>query len=224
MSTQNIFASRLGILLLFVLLILVISYSFAWEPLSRNYVATDEVCSYCHVKWEYLHTARMSYTKPHPPEPDADQVHARCVDCHLPEGLWNTTYLYTHILSITDLFGHFREREAERAGNWIPLSAARAYRVRDMLQAYDSATCRSCHVEAETIPESIRGQTAHKDAMANGETCIECHSNLVHRFVEVRLTGSDDAGDGDMEGADEFDEFDEFEDDTEASDDGLEVL
>jgi hypothetical protein len=40
----------------------------------------------------------------------------RCVNCHLPEGWWNATYAYTHFASMTDLFGHFRDRDAEKAG------------------------------------------------------------------------------------------------------------
>jgi nitrate/TMAO reductase-like tetraheme cytochrome c subunit len=183
---------------------------------TRNYVAADNICMYCHVPWEYLHSARMSFSKTHPPELKEDQTPAHCVDCHLPKGLINTTYAYTHYASVTDLFGHFRDREDERAGDWIPLSAARAYRVRDRLMEYDSKTCRTCHVMEEIVPDSIRGQTAHKDAVANGETCIECHSNLVHRFVEIRLveTAADEegGGGGGGEAVDEFDEFGETPD------------
>jgi len=196
-----------------IVILLVGGAGFAWEPVSRANVATDAVCGWCHVEREYNHDTRMSFTRIHPPaerlekgvpERLKDRVPARCVDCHLPEGFVNTFYLYTHLVSITDLFGHFRDREGERSGDWIPLSAARAYRVRDKLLMHDSATCRSCHIEAEIVPESVRGQNAHKDAPANHETCIECHANLVHRFVEVReMTAAAEEAEGD----DEFDEF-----------------
>lgn len=202
--------SRLPRIALAVAVIILIGAGFAWEPVSRVYVATDAVCGWCHVEREYNHDARMSFTRAHPEQPEGDAGPARCVDCHLPDGFINSFYLYTHLVSITDLFGHFRDREGERSGDWIPLSAARAYRVRDKLLMHDSATCRSCHIETEIVPESVRGQNAHKDALANHETCIECHSNLVHRFVEVLATtaAADEAEGGEeAEGIDEFDEF-----------------
>ena len=187
--------SRRWLIIISVVLILLVGSGFAFEPITRHYVTTDTICIYCHIQREYLHTSRMSYTSIHPPQKrlDAgvperlkDRVPAHCADCHLPHGLIATAYAYTHYLSITDLFGYFRDRQGERAGDWIPLSAARAYRVRTRLQEYDSITCRSCHIMEEIVPESNRGKTAHKDAITNGESCIECHTNLVHRYVEVR--------------------------------------
>ena len=203
-----------------ILAVLFLIWLFAFEPITRNYLATDSICSNCHVQREYRHTARMSYTSIHPPaeriekgvtERLRDRVPARCVDCHLPPGLIASMFAYTHYVSVTDLFGHFRDRQGERAGEWIPLSAARAYRVRHRLQEYDSATCRSCHIMEEIVPESVRGQNAHKDAVANGETCIDCHANLVHRFVEIRVAEveTEESGDDTGEGVDEFDEFDD---------------
>lgn len=165
------------------------AWCFAYEPVTRNFLATESVCTYCHLKTEYLHSVRMSYSHPHPAEPKANEKPAQCVDCHLPTGFWATTFAYTHFASITDLFGQFRDRTGERSGDWIPLSAARAYRVRDRLFEYDSVTCRTCHIEAEIVPKRERGKKAHADALENRDTCIECHTNLVHRFVEVREAG-----------------------------------
>jgi nitrate/TMAO reductase-like tetraheme cytochrome c subunit len=169
-----------------VVALALVGWCLAYEPVTRNFVAADPVCSYCHLQREYRATARMSFSKPHPVEPKQGTEPARCVECHLPEGFWAATFAYTHFASATDLYGHFRDRPAERAGDWIPLSAARANRVRDRLFEHDSVTCRSCHIEAEIKPKRPRGQKAHADALKNKETCIECHANLVHRFVEVR--------------------------------------
>ncbi len=163
-----------------------IGWLFAYEPVTRNLVATEFVCSYCHLEREYVPTARLSFSKPHPATLEAGEEEARCVDCHLPEGFWATTFAYTHFASATDLFGHFRDRASERAGDWIPPSAARAHRMRDRLFEYDSVTCRSCHIESEIKPKRKRGQRAHAKALENKETCVECHDNLVHRYVEVR--------------------------------------
>ena len=181
--------SRRGVIIIGgVVAVALVGWCFAYEPVTRNFFAQDAVCGYCHLEREYLHTARMSFTRQHPVESKADDRIARCVDCHLPEGFWATTFAYTHVASITDLFGHFRDRDSERAGDWIPLSAARAYRVRNRLFEYDSATCRTCHIEAEIKPKRDRGKKAHEDALRDKDTCIECHTNEVHRFVEVRET------------------------------------
>ena len=221
MITDRLISRRGLIIVISIIAALSISLYLGFEPVTRHYLATDEVCGYCHVEREYLHTVRMSYTSIHPPaerieagvpEQLRDRVPAHCVDCHLPPGFVNTAFTYTHYLSITDLFGHFRDREGERAGDWIPLSAARSYRVRNRLQEYDSATCRTCHIMEEIVPETTRGKTAHKDAVANDETCIECHTNLVHRFVDVRVAEEVEAEA--EEAVDEFGEepVDEFED------------
>ena len=196
-----------------IIIAMCIGVRLVFEPVTRQYAATDNACIYCHLRREYLHTARMSFTGIHPPQERLEagvperlkaRVPAKCVDCHLPHGFIASAYLYTHYLSITDLFGHFRDRQGERAGDWIPLSAARAYRVRERLQEYDSVTCRSCHIMEEIVPKSNRGKTAHKDAVTNGETCIECHTNLVHRYVEVRVAEAKESGGEEAAPADEF--------------------
>ena len=182
------FGSRVALISAFAVAILLIGWLFAYQPVTRNLVAAESVCTYCHLEREYTPGVRLSFSKPHPATPKEGEEQARCVDCHLPEGWWNATYTYTHIASVTDLFGHFRDRDAERAGEWIPPAAARAYRVRDRLFEYDSATCRTCHVESEIKPKRKRGQRAHAKALKNKDTCVECHDNLAHRYVELRET------------------------------------
>jgi nitrate/TMAO reductase-like tetraheme cytochrome c subunit len=58
--------------------------------------------------------------------------------------------------------------------------------MRDRLFESDSVTCRSCHIESEIKPKRKRGQKAHAKALENKDTCIECHDNLVHRYIDVR--------------------------------------
>ena len=186
MRISELVGRRLAFVSAVVVLVVVAGFFLAFEPVTRNLVASEPVCSYCHLAREYVPTARLSYSKPHPVKLESGKREARCVDCHLPEGLIATTFAYTHFISMTDLFGRFRDREAERAGEWIPMSAARAYRVRDRLFEYDSETCRTCHVESEIKTKRKRGQKAHALALKNRETCIECHDNLVHRYIELR--------------------------------------
>jgi cytochrome c-type protein NapC len=181
-----LFSNRLVIIATVAFVVVVVGWLFAYEPVTRYVLSTDGLCAYCHVEQEYDPSVRLSRSRPHAETPKGGQ--APCVDCHLPEGFWPTTYAYTHYASMTDLFGHFRDRAGERAGEWIPSSAARAYRVRDQLFESDSAPCRTCHIESEIKPKRSRGKKAHKKALADRTTCIECHTNLVHRQVELRKT------------------------------------
>lgn len=212
-----------------ILVVLLIGWCFAYEPVTRNIVAQDDVCTYCHLEREYQHTARMSFSMQHPVEPKAGDRIASCVDCHLPKGFWATTFAYTHFASATDLYGHFRDREGERAGDWIPFSAARAYRVRDRLMEYDSETCRTCHIEEEIKPKEPRGQKAHEDALRDNDTCVKCHANVAHRYVDVRetkvaTTEGDEGMEDDMDEGMEDDMDEGMEDDMDEGSEELEVL
>ncbi len=171
-----------------IVVVPVIFLVLGFEPVTRDFVAQDDVCTYCHVDREYRAEVRLSYSKHHPlstTEGYADKQ-AVCVECHLPTGFINAVYAYTHLASFTDLFGHFRHRTAERAGSWLPPRQAAAYRVRDRLFEYDSSTCRLCHIEEEIKPKRERGKNAHKKALEDKQTCIECHYNEKHRAVDVR--------------------------------------
>jgi len=167
---------------------LLIVWIFAYEPVTRNVLAQDGVCTYCHLEWEYTPHAKRAATRPHQQVAGDKQSQATCVQCHLPEGWWNTTYAYLHGLSFTDLFGHFRDYDAESAGKWIPPRAAMAYRVRDRMFETDGAVCRTCHIEDQIKFTRDRGVNAHKLALKEQKTCIECHNNLVHRQIDVRKT------------------------------------
>ena len=163
----------------------------AFQPVTRNVIAQQGVCTYCHVVREYVADARLSYSVPHPPPREgkpSEEAQARCVDCHLPEGVVGTVFAYTHFASLTDLFGRFRDRNAERAAEWIPAREAAANRVRTEMQASDSVTCRGCHIESEIKPRRERGKNAHEKALKDKQTCIECHTNEKHAFSPVPET------------------------------------
>lgn len=178
------FLTRRNLTIAGVILVVFVGWNLAFEPVTRNLVATDAVCSYCHLEWEFSPETRLSATRPHPATPDGGQ--ARCADCHLPDGYWNAANAYFHFVSLTDLFGRFRDIDGERVGTWTPFRAKTAYRVRDRLLESDSVTCRTCHIESEIKPERARGVNAHKLALEENKTCIACHYNLVHRSVDLR--------------------------------------
>ena len=171
--------------------VVVIGFLAAFQPITRNVVFRDAICLGCHQGAEYVPNATplgdtdRAVTVPHPATPDGGQ--AWCIECHLPPGLLESTYAYTHVLSRTDLFGHWHDWEKERQGAWLALTARRAYRVRDRMLESDSSSCRTCHIEAEIKPKRKRGQKEHANALKDKETCIVCHNNVVHRPVPERV-------------------------------------
>ncbi len=42
-------------------------------------------------------------------------------------------------------------------------------------------------MQSEIRPASARGRMAHKKALDENRTCIECHFNMAHRQVELRI-------------------------------------
>ena len=181
---------------------------FGFQPVTHNLIATDEMCIYCH-KWsgpgEYSLDYGHTTYKPHGVDKLEDQPQAYCADCHMEKDTLSSVYFYTHFLSMTDLFGNGRDREAERAGDWIPPGKARADRVLAKLIELDSATCRSCHIESEIEPQRARGRKAHEDAQETGETCVSCHNNIFHR----KFPATEEV---DEEEEEELDEFEDEED------------
>jgi nitrate/TMAO reductase-like tetraheme cytochrome c subunit len=171
-----------------LLAILVVGGALAFEPLTREVIADNAICDYCHVPQEYQSQVRLSYSRPHPAEKEDGELpeQTRCVECHLPTGLVSTVFAYTHFASLTDLFGGFRHRTVEREGAWLPPRQAAAYRVRDGLAEDDSSTCRDCHDMDEIEPKRERGVNAHKEAVEENKTCIACHYNEKHRAVALR--------------------------------------
>jgi nitrate/TMAO reductase-like tetraheme cytochrome c subunit len=174
-----------------VLAIAVIGWCLVFETVTRKFVATDAVCTSCHIPWEYSPSERLTATKAHPAHPGGGQ--APCAGCHLPQGFWNAANAYTHFISLTDLFGHLRNVDEERKGAWTPARAKTALRVRDRMLEHDSSPCRSCHIESEIKPKRVRGVNAHKLALDDKKTCVECHYNLVHRSVDLKQ-GSNQTG------------------------------
>nr|WP_248280430.1 NapC/NirT family cytochrome c [Aromatoleum aromaticum] len=171
-----------------IAVVAVLGWCLAFETVTRKVVAVDAVCTACHLPWEFASTARLSATKPHPATPEGGQ--AACVDCHLPAGFLNSANAWFHFVSLTDLFGHFRDIDGERKGEYVTMRAKTAYRVRDRLHESDSSTCRNCHVESEIKPKRERGINAHQLALDEKKTCIECHYNLVHRSVDLKKSAA----------------------------------
>lgn len=171
-------------------LVIILVVVAAFQPVTRNVLFRDITCLQCHQDAELapnhspLGNTGRSVTLLHPATPEGGTT--RCVQCHLPPGVIESVYAYTHMLSNTDLFGHWRDYEKIRSGKWLPPITRQAYRVQERLLEYDSSPCRTCHIESEIKLKTKRGKRAHKNALKKKETCIFCHDNLVHRPVPIR--------------------------------------
>ena len=114
---MNIFSRRNIVIAGAAVLVLVIAAVVSFDPVTRNFVARQELCTYCHVANEYVGLVLLSDSLEHPPRSESEggsDEKARCVDCHVPPGFFYSVLAYTHFLSITDLYGHFRDRAAGR--------------------------------------------------------------------------------------------------------------
>ncbi len=170
--------------------VLVLVAVVAFPPVTRNVLFRDITCLQCHQNAEFapnhspLGNAGRPVTLLHPATPEGGAT--QCVQCHLPPGLVESLYAYTHTFLNTDLFGHWRDYEKIRSGKYLPPLTRQAYRVQDRLLEYDSSPCRTCHIESEIKLTTKRGKKAHKNALKNKETCSFCHDNLVHRPIPLR--------------------------------------
>ena len=155
-----------------------------------HYTNTDAFCTSCHLTGEYIAKSEAYLTSSH--RTRASGVEPGCADCHIPKGLVLATW--THVIKgIQDLYGEVAY-DYEDPAVWKERRPELAYAVRDWMRANDSATCRSCHDEAEIMPTRKRGQRQHAEAREMGMTCIDCHYNLVHEEVEPRDSFLDSAG------------------------------
>jgi nitrate/TMAO reductase-like tetraheme cytochrome c subunit len=145
-----------------------------------RFTSTNEFCVTCHSM-----TYAEAFYKRSSHYSSASGVRATCGDCHVSEGVFAATW--DHAVGGKDLLKQlFGPDYDDPAVNALHLPEA-AFAARDWFRQRDSATCRRCHT-MEAI-EGKRGGTAaiHREEAA-GKTCIDCHSNLVHRPVPDERT------------------------------------
>ena len=81
MSFLGIFSRRFIVVAGAIFTVAVIAWLFAYQPVTRNLVASEAVCTYCHLEQEYVPSVRLSFSSAHPAEPKEGEPVARCVDC-----------------------------------------------------------------------------------------------------------------------------------------------
>jgi len=110
---------------------------------------------------------------------NAAGVQATCADCHVPKQLGPK--LVTKVVAAKDVWheilGTIDTPEKFEARRWKMAS-----RIWDIMERSDSRECRTCH-EFKSMDLSEQGRTArarHARAEERGQTCINCHSGIVH--------------------------------------------
>ncbi len=152
-----------------VVAVAVVGVALAFEPVTRDFVAQDGVCLYCHAPFD----EGLLADPRHPV--DTAKPAADCADCHVTPGFVGSLFTYGHLASFTDLYGGFRSAYANRAGDWVAPLARRSHRVRDGYRETDSASCRTCHDYADIKPKKKRGERSHQEGIDKKLGCINCN-------------------------------------------------
>ncbi|MCP3870415.1 MAG: cytochrome C [Gammaproteobacteria bacterium] len=142
--------------------------------------STEAFCTSCH-SMELVAQPYRESTHYLP----ASGVRASCGDCHVSEGVFAASW--DHFLGAKDLFAQvFGPDYDDPAINALHLPEA-AFAARRWFRKKDSATCKRCHVQEAISGSRPATQTIHREETGN-KSCIDCHYNLVHRFVPDEKT------------------------------------
>lgn len=144
----------------------------AWQFI--HHVGGWDACTSCHsMKFAHEEYQKSTHYK------SRSGVRAGCVDCHIPGGVLRVL-IFKQL--IKDRYVEFTNPIVTK-GDWDRRRPALAKKVRDRLIYNKSDTCGGCHKEDAVIPSKDRGKKAHQDMKKTGETCIDCHYNIVHAEV-----------------------------------------
>ncbi|MFN3987409.1 MAG: NapC/NirT family cytochrome c [Rhodocyclaceae bacterium] len=142
---------------------------------------TEKFCISCHemrdnVFEEYRNTIHYQ---------NRTGVRAVCSDCHVPKEwvpkmirkIKATRELYGKVMGTIDTPEKFEANRLRLAENeWR------------RMKANNSQECRNCH-SFEYFDYSVQGRRsnqAHQTALAQGQTCIDCHKGIAHSLPPIR--------------------------------------
>ena len=118
----------------------------------------------------------------------ASGVQATCSDCHIPhiypQKLWVKATSGTRDI-IGEMRGVISTREKYEAHR-----SSMAEKVWAYMKETDSRECRYCH-DAERFDLANQGEyaaRAHRQGLAQGETCIDCHKGIAHLTPDEAAT------------------------------------
>lgn len=180
---------------LFLILFLLISLG-----LTHGRITNTGFCSLCHVTQypaeEYMPKNLKNITDrgvivgcaechPQPFMEFKESLHFRttsqdkpgCVNCHNPHKVWQFAgYMFFSSPSWWEVSGALKDNE-----KWEKVVRPRLARVvREGMFKEGSKKCQRCHEPKEKWFAEIE---RHRVTLEKGQTCIECHYNLVHKKV-----------------------------------------
>jgi cytochrome c-type protein NapC len=147
---------------------------FNWAMEASN---TESFCISCHemeenVYFEYKRTVHYN---------NRTGVRATCPDCHVPK-TWvhkivrkvqATNEVFHHLMGTIDDREKYEARRLKLASS-----------VWSTMYKTDSRECRNCHnfEYMDFIVQEKRSRSRHETAIADGQTCIECHIGIAHEL------------------------------------------
>ena len=147
---------------------------------------TEGFCISCHemrdnVYAEYQDTVHDS---------NRTGVRATCADCHVPRE--TVPKLIRKAKATFELIGHFQGK-LDTPEKFEAQRYEMAKRVWTEMRASDSRACRYCHDEEamNAYPGSEKARERHKEGVAEGLTCIDCHFGIAHMEPDGELTPKD---------------------------------
>jgi cytochrome c-type protein NapC len=117
-------------------------------------------------------------------------VQTTCADCHVPKPF--VPKMITKVVAAKDVYheiiGTISTPEKYEAHRWNMAS-----RVWKKMHGSDSRECRSCHEfgNMDLSEQSRSARSRHARAEEKGQTCIDCHTGVVH--TEPDEPDNDDA-------------------------------
>lgn len=149
-----------------------------------HYSSSTQFCTSCHsmelVAEPYRKSAHFN---------SPSGVRASCGDCHVSEGVFAATW--DHFIGGKDLLVQIKGAIFGPDYDDPVISALHlpeaAFEAREWFIKRDSATCRRCHEQDAIIGTRLDTNAVHQEDAKN-KTCVECHTNLVHRKVPDEKT------------------------------------
>ena len=112
-------------------------------------------------------------------------VGAVCSDCHVPKD-W-THKMIRKVKASKELWGKVTGK-INTPEKFEKHRLSLAMNEWERMKATDSRECRNCHDFESMMPEfqKPRARAQHMNAMATGQTCIDCHKGIAHSNIRDR--------------------------------------
>ena len=156
-----------------------------WGGFNTAMEATNTMpfCKSCHEMRAYVYEEYS--TKIH--YQNRTGVQATCSDCHVPKEWFHK--VIRKIQASRELY-HWALGSIRTPEQFEAKRLTLAKNVWASMKRTDSRECRNCHTIESMNPEfqQPRARKSHLDAMAAGNTCIDCHKGIAHKNVRDLLS------------------------------------